>query len=386
MKRILLVSQSQDATFVEILYAALSKIGYSLNVITGKPIEVDPNVTLFLAPKYNSNSILSRLKTWRAYTKAVKRFLKKNIDDYEGIFFTSNPPINQELVQFALKKKKKIMYLIWDIYPDYIEKSFGKLVSPVTSIWRKKNQKLYNQCDAVITIGDTMKSKIQGKNPKLNVRVIPYHANSEVIKPICKKNNKFAVMHGLDDKMVFMYSGKMGFGHGFDEILTAAKDLQSIDAIRFVFIGHGEGFESIRAYILENNLSNCLLLPYQPLDMLPFSLATADVSFITIKEKIDGLFLPSKVYDAMASGSAIVCISAGNNDVALLIEKEKLGANVLVNNVEELKRVIFKFVNDTQYLKECQKNARESAVCHYAMERVVDQYRNLFEDVFRGEI
>lgn len=383
MKKILLISQSQDATYVELLASVLEERGYLLSVITGKKIEVKESVTVIPAPQYNSTSFFSRFKTWRAYVKAVKRFLKKHIDEYEGVLFTSNPPINQGLLRFALKKKKKVLYLIWDIYPDCIEKSFGTVVKPITFFWRKQNRNLYKQCDAVITIGEVMKAKILQHNPNLKIHVIPYHANSEIIKPIPKEENKFVKAYGLENKTVIMYSGKMGFGHGFNEILAVAKELQVFSQISFVFIGHGEAFKEIQEYVAKNNLSNCLVLPYQPIEMLPFSLGAADVSLITIKEKTDGLFLPSKVYDAMSSGSAIICISGGNNDVAQLVQKESLGENVLTNNIDMLKTAVLKFVNDEDYLMKCQKNSREIAIRDYAIDVVKNQYDVLFEEILR---
>ena len=178
-----------------------------------------------------------------------------------------------------------------------------------------------------------------------------------------------------------MYSGKMGLGHGFDEILTVASKLRDRQDILFAFIGHGSAYNYIEEYIKDNSLTNCVILPYQPIDMLPYSLGAADVSFITIKEQTDGLFLPSKIYDAMSSGSAIICISGGNNDVAHMVEQDSVGIQVQSGNAEKLKDAVVRFADDEEFLANCQKKARELAICQYSIDIVGKQYTTLFKEV-----
>lgn len=381
MNTILLVCQSQDGSCVNLLNEALSQNDYVLTVLTGKKTDISDKVFVVDAPKYDSNSFISRFKTWFSFSFAAKKFLRQNIDKFDAVMFTSNPPVNQSLVRYVQKKGKKSIYLIWDIYPDCIEKTFGKKVLPITYFWRKLNSKVYKNCDVVLTIGEVMKENILKSYPGLDIRIIPYHADIEFIRPIPKEENPFVIENGLLGKKVFMYSGKMGFGHGFDEMLEVARQLKDRDDIIFMFIGHGQAYKDIERFIIENNLTNAKILPYQPLNMLPYSLGAADVAFITIKQETDGLFLPSKVYDAMASGSAVISISGKNNDVAVMLEKEKIGICVNPGNTDELKQAVLKFVSNTEYLDECQQNARRVAVDKYRVESVINRYAEIFNEV-----
>lgn len=384
MKKALLISQSQDGSYINILHRSLQKLDCKLTVISGKlPADIDAAVDKVQSVKYDSTSFKARFKTWMGYVRDVSRYIRQHIDEYDDYIFTSNPPINQKLVAYIQKKKKRCIYLIWDIYPNTIETAFGAAAAPIAYLWRKENARIYRRCDRVITIGEVMKEVLRKDYPDLHIQVIPYHTDTKFIHPIAPEDNIFIREHHLQGKKLLMYSGKMGFGHGFNEILESAEMLKERQDIQFVLIGFGAAFEDVKNHVREHALSNVLVLPYQPLEMLPYSLSSADVAFITVKPNNDGLFLPSKVYDAMASGSAILCISDGSNDVSRLVDKYQLGENVRPGNSANLAEAIIRLVDAPEQLKKCQHNARAVAE-QYDVEHIVAQYTAFFSQVLRG--
>lgn len=383
MKEALLVCQSQDGSYVNLIRDALWQNGYRLTVITGKNSDIRKDVTVVQKTKYDANSFLSRFRTWFAFTGDVRKYFRESLSRFDLVMFTSNPPVNQRLVRMAQRSGKKTVYLIWDIYPDCIEKSFGKKVAPVTALWRRINRRMYSRCDAVLTIGEVMKRNILKSYPRLDVQVIPYHTDTGFIHPVAKEENPFVRSNGLSGKKVFMYSGKMGFGHGFTEMLEAAKLLKDRQDIQFMFIGHGAAYGEVETFIRNNGMENATVMPYQPLEMLPYSLGSADVAFVTIKAQTDGLFLPSKVYDAMASGSAIIAISAGNNDVAALTDAG-VGLNVRPGDPEAVAQAVLRLADDPAFLAQCQQKAAQTAK-QYDIAAVTEQYAALFRRILEGE-
>lgn len=382
----LLISQSQDGSYINILYESLKKLDCSLTVFSGKlTSDINSNVEKIQSIKYESNSFSSRLRTWMAFTRDAKQYLKKNIESFDLVLFTSNPPVNQQLVSYVQKKNKKCAYLIWDIYPDTIEKAFGKKVHIITSIWRKKNAGMYRKCNHVFTIGSVMKEVLIRDYPNLDIDVIPYHTDTTFIQPIPDEENFFIRENGLCGKTVFMYSGKMGFGHGFSEILEAAELLKDRNDICFVLIGFGASFDEVKNYVQKHEMENTKVLPYQPLEVLPYSLSSAAVSFITIKPNNDGLFLPSKVYDAMASGSAILCISDGQNDITSLINQYELGQNVPAGNAELLAQTIKEMTDNQERLEKYRKHSRETSK-QFDVKQIIAMYEKLFEKLLQGEL
>ena len=83
MKNVLLICQSQDGSYINLLHAALKPLQCNLTVVTGKTLDIENGVTIVEAPKYNSASFKSRFKTWFSYVKFAKKFLKENIDRFD---------------------------------------------------------------------------------------------------------------------------------------------------------------------------------------------------------------------------------------------------------------------------------------------------------------
>ena len=91
--------------------------------------------------------------------------------------------------------------------------------------------------------------------------------------------------------------------------------------------------------------------------------------------------MPSKVYDAMSSGAAIIVISDENNDVSYMVKKDEVGISVPVKNIAQLKSAVIKLADDSELLEKYQKNARRIAVEQYSVENITNQYAKLFGEL-----
>ena len=98
------------------------------------------------------------------------------------------------------------------------------------------------------------------------------------------ENNYLKKKWGLERKFVVLYSGNIGYLHEFDTIILAAEDIQNkgYKDIIFVFIGEGIKKEYIENMVEEKGLNNILFFPYQPREMLTYSLGIADVSLVRL--------------------------------------------------------------------------------------------------------
>ena len=63
-------------------------------------------------------------------------------------------------------------------------------------------------------------------------------------------------------------------------------------------------------------------LPYQPWEDLPYSLTSADVSVVAVKEGFEGIVVSSKLYTAMAARQPVLVIAQGDDDEARIVEGE----------------------------------------------------------------
>lgn len=382
MKRLLLISQVIPQWYVDLLMNALGE-DTQIDIITGS--QVRGNV--IPSPKHEPASFKSRLICWWKHLHFVKHWAAQNRNaKYDLIFAVSNPPINSYI---GLKLKKQFqapfVYMNWDLYPQVIEQSIANpLVQLVCKAWNWWNSRNYPKIDRMLTIGDVMaKSLIKPLKAPIPVDVIPIAVDTDYLKPIPKAQNPFCIEHGLVDKFVVLYSGKMGLGHNIELILESAEKLRDNKEICFVFIGAGPKYSVVENFIAEHHSENIRLFPLQPNDVFPYSMACGDIGIVTQEAKMAHLFMPSKTYSMMACGQAIVGIGTDRDDLFRLIQNEKIGVSVTEAKAEVLVTKIEALFSDKAALAEYKRNARKTAEEQFGLDVIKDRYCRLFGEMMK---
>ena len=378
MRRVLLISQVIPQWYVDLLAKALGE-DTQIDIITGS--QVRGNV--IQSPKHEPASFKSRLICWRKHLRFVKHWAAQNRNaKYDLIFAISNPPINSYI---GLKLKKQFqapfVYMNWDLYPQVIEQSIANpLVQLVCRAWHWWNSRNYLKIDRMLTIGDVMaESLVKPLKTPIPVDVLPIAVDTDYLKPIPKEQNPFCIRHGLTDKFVVLYSGKMGVGHNIELILEAAEKLKGNKDICFVFIGEGPKYSVVENFIAEHNSENIKLFPLQPNDVFPYSMTCGDVGIVSQEAEMAHLFMPSKTYSMMACGQAIVGIGTDHDDLYRLIKTEKIGVSVTEANADMLVTSINDLFCDQAVLTKYQKNARATAEEKFGLDAIQDRYSRLFD-------
>jgi colanic acid biosynthesis glycosyl transferase WcaI len=111
--------------------------------------------------------------------------------------------------------------------------------------------------------------------------------------------------------------------------------LQDTPEFLFVFIGGGLGRASIEEAIRCHQLKNVLLLPYQPLDQIQFSLSAADVHLVSVGNDMVGIVHPCKVYGAMAVGRPILLLGPRQSHVGEILDQADVGWQISHGDVNE---------------------------------------------------
>jgi glycosyltransferase involved in cell wall biosynthesis len=102
----------------------------------------------------------------------------------------------------------------------------------------------------------------------------------------------------------------MGLAQGLDLVLDIAAAVRDLDRVQFVLIGEGAERESLQRRIDVDKLYNVRLLRGLPKEKIPALLAASDVALLVLKYSIPGA-VPSKIYEAMASGLPILFAGGG---------------------------------------------------------------------------
>ena len=162
----------------------------------------------------------------------------------------------------------------------------------------------------------------------------------------------------------------MGRCHDLDTLFDAIILLRDLPNIRFVFIGSGDKRKQFMDRVAELGLTNCLFLPYQSRENLPFSLTACDVSIVSISEGMEGLVAPSKLYSALASGRPIVSICSAHSYLNQIFTQANCGKTVRNGDSEGLAAYLEQLSQNPQLTSSLGESGRRYCIKNYAPEKI----------------
>jgi glycosyltransferase involved in cell wall biosynthesis len=372
--RILFLNQMAGPLFRE-LAEDISKHWPVGKLFTGHPDTLKAQQEEFMriipAPPYDRGSQILRL--WSCFKYLFCAFFECLRTNKETVLFLVFPPF-LELIAYFFKKLRgqRFVILVYDIYLDaFINLGSLKDTGIIARLWRYMNRTVWENAEIVFTIGYKMAGNVErmfdsSKTAAGKVIVIPNWASTDWVKPLAKEENEFAQKYGQVGKLTVMYSGNLGKTHDIDTILKAAKELKDVDSIRFMIIGDGAKRGLVDKKKQEDNLYNMTVLDFQPEEILPFSLTTADIAVITLDKGSEGLSVPSKTYYAMASGAALIALCEESSEVAQTIEKHDCGFVIKPGDTDAMIKAILELLGDKEKLKRYKTNSRSAAERFYS--------------------
>lgn len=327
---------------------------------------------IYEAPTYNRKSKYTRLISWIHYTFYAFFWIlkaKKNT----AVMIVSNPPILGPIATLACKiRRLPYIVLVYDMHPDTLI-SFGEIKadSLLCKLWRLINRYVWQNSTAVYTIGAVMGKKLSAqfdasKTLLKKVEIIPPWADTNFIKPIPKNINPLSQELNQEHCLTILYSGNMGISHDIDSMLDAALLLKDDADIKFLFIGEGAKWQTAKDFARMHSLDNVQVLPFQPEEKLPYTMALADISLVALDKGAEGLMVPSKLYYYMAAGSAVIGICQGENDLEASINLANCGVITEPGCPQNIAEAIRKIKSDPIYLTQLKINARHACEQHYS--------------------
>ena len=179
------------------------------------------------------------------------------------------------------------------------------------------------------------------------------------------------VVLGSEQQFVVVYAGLHGHAQGLSQVLEAARILASDDGFRFVLIGDGPEKQRLQVRANEMNLANIRFLDSRPHAEIPGILAAADAIFVPLVGRITGA-VPSKIYEAMASGRPLVVVASG--EPAEMVSKYRSGLTVAPNDIEGLVEALRILREDGQLAKSFGENGRKAAVKHFDRKGILERF------------
>ena len=380
---------------IQELSVQLSKQGIEVDVFTGQPGYAFTKSQAPAKEQINNlkvkRSRLTKLWSRRIRGKAINGVifclraglnLCRHRDKNTVLLLTTAPPFLSFIGYLAnLCFGLPYICLIYDLYPDAATEL--KVVSAnnlITKLWDKVNSLVWQKAQRMIVLSSTMKARIISKHPQVadKISVIHNWADAEWIQPISKQKNWFARQHGLDRKFTVLYSGNLGRCHDVETILAAIELLKD-DPIQFVFIGAGAKQQTCLEKVKNLGLHNCLFLPYQDRENLPYSLTACDLAFVSIAPGLEGIVAPSKLYGIMAAGKAIATVCDSQSYLRNVIANAACGACFDHNDSQGLADFIRSLALNSALAVSMGQAGRKYLEENFTLDIIAQQYKEVVQ-------
>lgn len=297
---------------------------------------------------YVKDSMKSRFISWVKGFRDIKKKVRRYYNDYE-LFLVSNPGTISFLHLFC---RNKYYSLTWDLFPDgFLTSTSLKKFKPLFWLWSLNNKHFYAKAKAVFCITEGMAKAMEKYIPREKITVVPLWANDRIpIINVPKKDNKFLQLNNLTNRFIIQYSGNMGQGHALGSLIDAANIIKEYKDICFLFIGEGWLKPYLQEKVKELGLEeSCVFLPYQPVEMLPYSFSCSDIAVVSLHDV--SVSMPSKTFDVIRMGKPVICIADPKSSLSIFVKENGFGECFSKDQSTEIAAFVEKAYKDSSFLE-----------------------------------
>ncbi|MEH2078341.1 MAG: glycosyltransferase family 4 protein [Nostoc sp.] len=381
---------------IEELVKQLGQQGVDIEVFTSQPgyafdsqttalavermggIRIQRSRTAQLWPgRIRGKAVNGVLYTLRAVLYMLRAWRRSNI-----LLVTTAPPFLPIIGYLAyLVFRLPYVCILYDLYPD-IAIALGVVSKHnwLARLWRAINKQIWLNAKGIVVLSPAMKQQVLANCPQVadKISVIHSWANPELIVPIAKQENWFALKHNLVNKFTVLYSGNMGRCHDMATMLQAAQLLLD-EPVHFVCIGGGAKKDELIQEVNQLGLLNFTFLPYQDKQVLPYSLTACDLSLVSVDASTESLVVPSKLYSALASGRPIAVICSQYSYLRQLIAEANCGSTFDNGDSHALAQFIRLLSRDRQLGERMGKAGRQYLRSHFTPKIISQQYLDVLQ-------
>jgi len=324
MKRIVIINQDSGYLMIDIANAFV-EAGYEVSLVAGRIVErstpLHHSVIINKIARYRRSNILLKTLTWFiAILQIISIIWIKYPDCY--LFIVSNPPF-APLIPLVCKRPYSL--LIYDFYVDKPgEFPFLYSKSIIVKGWKKAHTRVFSRAVKLFTLTEGMRRNIENYSGGRKCEVVPLWSDNGFLKPVPSDENPFIAKYNLHGKFIVLYSGNIGQSSGVEILVEVASMIKS-ECIRFLIIGDGIRKAVIEKRIKELDLNNCMILPWQDVQVLPYSLASANLAIVTLSETNSSSAIPSKLFSYMSVGAPVLGLANTDSDLSFIIKDLDIG-------------------------------------------------------------
>lgn len=299
------------------------------------------------ATRFGRGTFVGKLLDYFSYYLGVAWRLLVMHPRPDRIVALTTPPYLSVLAR-AISKLRGGDHAHWvmDLYPDVMA-AHGMLPerSPLYRVLLRLARWGFGgrRCAAVLALGPDMAERIDRlRNSGSGMaQWVPLWASTEAEGSARQASALRAERGWTRDDLLVMYSGNMGLGHCFGEILEAARSFSetprnSDPRPRFAFFGRGKRRAEVEQFIAKNPDSRTELHDYASSKLLLAHLQSADVHLVSLDTSWTGTMVPSKLQGIFTIGRPVIFIGSRDSSIGRWVAASGAGWCVEQNDVPAL--------------------------------------------------
>jgi glycosyltransferase involved in cell wall biosynthesis len=376
----------------------LSSLGWDVEVLTALPNYPTGRVFHGYGSGKPVREIVGRLSVVRVPLRPAQRgFLNRLICYYSfvisaihwgrklcnrpDVLFVESPPIFIGLAAIWLSKHwhTPFIFNVSDLWPESAKRMGIVKNRPLLRLAEKLELSYYRRAALVTGTADEIVSSVRQRSAT-PAEVITNGVDIERFGPQYADDAARSLLR-TDDRVTFVYAGVMGVAQGLDRILDVAARVSDLSQVQFVLVGEGAERESLTRRVENEKLDNVRVLGPQPKERIPSLLAAADGVFSVLKFSIPGA-IPSKIYEAMATGLPI--LFGGEGEGARRILEAKAGLVAPYGDITALEQGIRQLATQPALRQRFGNAGRVAAEKLYSRKEIARRLHELLLAVLSG--
>jgi colanic acid biosynthesis glycosyl transferase WcaI len=294
----------------------------------------------------------------------------------------TDPPVIADVALIAARRfKAPLVVISQDVFPE-IAIELKRLENPlVIGLLRRAIRFYLQRADRIVAIGETMRKRLEEKGaPAERLRVIPNWADTETLTPQ-PRHNEWSAAQGFDDRFVVMHSGNIGYAQNLDALVRSATSLRDAN-VTIALVGDGARRIELEELARSLGVDDVVcFLPYQPRDILPLSLSSADVHVVGLARGLSGYVVPSRLYGILAVGRAVIVAADEESETAQLVQSVGCGVVVPPGRPELLAEAIRGARDGELDLTAMGAAGREHVTANASRSAAAARYRSLLREL-----
>ncbi len=288
---------------------------------------------------------------------------------------SETPPIFLGITGWLLAKLKKARWILnlSDLWLESV-KDFGFLREEKFpyQLLRRTSQFFYRKAWLVTGQSKEILAEIRRQVPSARLHHLSNGADPHSFHPK-KREEKIRGRFLKVGEVGFVYAGLLGFFQGLDQILLAADRLKE-ESFRFLLFGDGPEKEKLVNMASRLGLANVDFHPPIVHQQVPSVIASMDVALVPLKGAIHGS-VPSKIYEAMASGTPILLMA--NGEAREIVRGSGAGVAVAPGDIDELVRSIREMAFHPEGRREMGEAGRRTAEKFYDRFEIAQEFETV---------